>query len=163
MFGCLFESPGNYFGIFFVSNFFIRFEKQNKTPMINQIYHNYSYWEDWKFGFYDQLSGQKKDQKLKSCIDFFNDIDLVKNFMHRVVIEWKYSCEVNFSNPSINKIAYLGQASCSLYDRIPSIVTMEAWILLSKDVQDYSNSIAQSEINYWFLNYKSNQLCIEFI
>jgi hypothetical protein len=145
------------------SNFFITFEKQNKTPMINQIYHNYSFWEDWKYGFYDQISGLKKDEKLNSCINYFNDINLVKQFMSKVINEWKYSCEVNFSNPSINKIAYLGQASCSLYDKIPCLVTMEAWNMLKPEVQAYSNEIAQENINQWFLNYKSNQLCIEFI
>ncbi len=83
--------------------------------------------------------------------------------MNRVLDEWKYSCEHNLSNESLNKIAYLGQAACCLYSEIPSTITMEAWSLLSEGVKDRSNSIALKIIKKWELNNKHIQLCLNII
>lgn len=128
-----------------------------------QLYYPYQLWEDYKFGFYDTISGKIKDEKLKSCLEMFNSEILTTEYMDRVIKEWFYSCRINFTNPSVNKIAYLGQSACSLYNKIPNVVTMEGWGLLTQEVKDRSNSIAEQKIIEWFFNFKTDQLCIDFI
>lgn len=88
---------------------------------------------------------------------------LTKKYMMRVVEEWKYSCEHNLTNESMNKIAYIGQAACCIYGGVPSTVTMEIWSTLPQNVRDRSDEIAKETINYYFTEIKDNQLCLNFI
>lgn len=69
--------------------------------------------------------------------------------MTRVCSEWVFSCEHNLTNSSMNKIAYIGQAACCLYAGVPSTITMEAWSLLDKSVQDKANEIAERVLKKW--------------
>jgi protoheme ferro-lyase len=130
---------------------------------MKRIYHHYKFWEDYPAGFYENMSGSVKEEKIKKVIEMFNSEELTSEFMNRVIDEWKYSCEQNLTNESINKIAYIGQAACCLYDRIPSTVTMEAWSLLSKEVQDRSDKIALEIISKWESQNKFIQLCLNII
>lgn len=130
---------------------------------MKQIFHHYSLWEDFKHGFYDNCSGELKEKNIKKAIDFFNNPKIVDKYMYLVVSTWKYSCEHNLTNPSMNKIAYLGQASLALYDRIPNTVTMHAWNLLNVNTQDTANKIAIKNIEIWNNKNKNIQTCLNII
>ena len=129
----------------------------------NRIYHPWNLWEDYKAGFYDNCSGEEKKQKIDKVIEMFSSAELTEKYMRRVITEWKYSCEHNLTNSSMNKIAYLGQGACCLYASIPSTVTMEAWSKLTKEVQDRSNSIAEKILTEWNNRNKNLQLCLNII
>ena len=129
---------------------------------MNRIYHPYWKWEDYKAGFYDNCSGDKKTILIKSVIEMFSSEELTRTNMYRVQ-EWQYSCEHNLTNISLNRIAYIGQAACCIYASVPSTVTMEAWSLLSKDIQTRSDLIAEEFLNYWLEKNKRIQLCLNFI
>ena len=124
-----------------------------KLENIKQVFYSWDKWEDYPSGFYDNISGKNKIEMIKNVIDFFSDKDTTKKYMDRVINEWPFSCEHNFTNPSINKIAYLGQSSLSLAYGIPSTITMEAWSKVPKEHQQKANEIAESCINEWFKNY----------
>ena len=123
---------------------------------MKRIYHPYWLWEDYKAGFYDNCSGELKKQLIQKGIEMFNSENLTIDNMLRVINEWKYSCEHNLTNESMNKIAYIGQSACCLYSKIPSKATMEIWNKLEKDVQDRSNKIANEVLNIWK---QKNELC----
>ncbi len=129
---------------------------------MNRIYHPYWKWEDFKAGFYDNCSGDKKTILIKSVIEMFSSEELTRTNMYRVQ-EWQYSCEHNLTNISLNRIAYIGQSACCIYASVPSTVTMEAWSLLSKDIQTRSDLIAEEFLNYWLEKNKRIQLCLNFI
>lgn len=129
---------------------------------MKRIYHPYQKWEDYPAGFYDNCSGEEKEQKIQSVLTMFNSEKLTREFMFKVVNEWKFSCEQNLTNESMNHIAYIGQAACCMYDRIPNTVTMEAWSLLTKDVQKRSDMIALEAIGYWKKLNNTIQLCLNF-
>ena len=80
--------------------------------------------------------------------------------MDKVIIEWRYSCEHNLTNDSLNQIAYIGQAACCLYYEIPNVITMEAWNMLTGEVQERSNKIAKQAIDKWNKQNKLIQLCL---
>lgn len=127
---------------------------------MKRIYHPYWLWEDFKHGFYDNASGEVKQRHIDNCLKMFNSERLTKEHMIRVVKEWKFSCEHNLTNESINKIAYIGQAACCLYSGIPSTVTMECWSMLSKEVQERSDKLAIEAIELWKQLNKNIQLCL---
>lgn len=129
---------------------------------MKRIYHHYEMWEDWKCGFYDNCSGEVKAEKIKKVIEMFNSEKLTTEYMYLVIGKWIYSCEHNLTNESLNKIAYIGQAACCLYSQIPSSVTMEAWSMLTKEVQERSNQIAETVLNKWINQNKLHQLCLNF-
>lgn len=128
---------------------------------MKRIYHPFWLWEDFKAGFYDNISGEKKKELSLKVLELFNNPKATKEFMLRVINEWKYSCEHNLTNDSLNKIAYIGQGACCLYAGIPNSITMESWSLLSKDVQKRSDEIAKEVISIWESNNKNIQLCLK--
>lgn len=125
-----------------------------------RVYHHYKLWEDYRAGFYNNCSGSEKELKIKKVLEMFQSKDLTKEYMNRVINEWNYSCEQNFTNSSINKIAYLGQAACCIYAEVPNTVTMEAWSLLDRTDQDTANKIAVETIEKWKEENKNIQLCL---
>ena len=122
----------------------------NKSVDLNRIYHPWNLWEDYKEGFYNNCSGKEKVNYMEKVLEMFNSEKLTKKYMNRVINEWKYSCEHNLTNESINKIAYIGQSAACLYAGVPNTVTMEAWSLLNIDTQERANKIAQECLNNWY-------------
>jgi hypothetical protein len=94
---------------------------------IKRIYHHYEKWEDFKAGFYDNITGNNKEELILKVIELFNNPALTENYMRKVINEWTFSCEHNLSNISLNRIAYIGQAACCLYASVPCTITMNAW------------------------------------
>lgn len=130
---------------------------------MDKIYHHYTLWEDWKAGFYNNISGDAKKEKIQSVLTMFQSKELTNEYMNKVIETWKYSCEQNFTNESINKVAYLGQAACCIYGSVPSTITMEAWSLLDNKTKERSNNIALNTIKKWKLANKNIQLCLKII
>ncbi len=124
---------------------------------MKQIFHPYHLWEDHKNGFYDTQCNDK-DVKFKSVIRMFSSQKTTTKFMDRVIKEWVYSCEHNLSNDSMNKIAYIGQAACCIYDNVPSIITMNAWKHVSIENRMAADEIAKQTINKWMQNQKSKNI-----
>jgi len=120
---------------------------------INRIYHPYNKWEDYKAGFYDNISGKNKQQMINKVIEFFSNQELTERFMCKVVNEWVFSCEHNLSNYSMNRIAYLGQSAVCLFSGVPSTITMEAWNLVDQENRDKADLIAKKIIEEWEVKY----------
>lgn len=127
---------------------------------MKRVYHPFWLWEDFKCGFYDNISGDKKKELSKKVVEMFNSPEKTKYYMMKVINEWKYSCEHNLTNDSLNKIAYLGQGACCLYAGIPNSITMESWSLLTKEVQNESDRIAKEVLTIWENKNKNIQLCL---
>jgi|TARA_R100000656_G_scaffold38651_1_gene32480 hypothetical protein len=127
--------------------------------MNERIYHHYKLWEDHKCGFYNNCSGDGRKEKIQKAVEMFNSERLTREYMDRVIREWKYSCEHNFTNSSLNKIAYIGQAACCLYGEVPNTVTMEAWNMLDRKVQNRSNMIAEEVLSNW-IGQNGIQICL---
>ena len=127
---------------------------------MNRIYHPYHLWEDFKCGFYDNISGEEKKHKISKVIEMFNSEELTLKYMNMVVNDWKYSCEHNLTNESLNKIAYIGQAACCLYGGVPNTITMEAWSMLDKSIHERSDNIANKILLKWIEENKNIQLCL---
>jgi hypothetical protein len=128
---------------------------------MTRIYHPYWLWEDYKAGLYENISGAEKSVRLQKAIEMFNDENLTYQNMNYVIENWKYSCEHNLTNESLNKIAYIGQSACCVYAGVPNSITMEAWSFLSNEVKKRSDLIAKQCIEKWIINNKHIQLCLK--
>jgi hypothetical protein len=116
---------------------------------IKRIYHSWDKWEDYKAGFYNNVSGKDKAEMIEKVIELFTDPVLTRKYMIKVIKDWFFSCEQNLTNNGMNKIAYIGQAACCLYAGIPSTVTMEAWSKVPNDYKVIADSIANDVLKEW--------------
>lgn len=113
-----------------------------------RAFYPYWEWEDHRCGFY-QSSPLGKKENIQKVVGFFSSPKETKKWMEWVTDNWVKSCKQNLTNPSINKIAYLGQAAVCAKFGIPSTVTMEAWSYVPKKYQTIANRIARETINKW--------------
>lgn len=118
-----------------------------KTSNVKRKYHHHDKWEDAKAGMYNNPKSLRKEAD--AIVMYFQDSEKVREYMIKVVTEWKYSCEQNLTNPAMNKIAYLGQASVCMAFGFSRESTMFAWNFLDEATQNKANQIAQDIINYW--------------
>ena len=123
---------------------------------MERIFHPYTLWEDFKNGFYEPHD----EGKIQLVIEMFLSEQKTLESMEYVINNWKYSCEHNLTNQSLNRIAWLGQSACCVYGKVPSKTTMQAWNLLDEQTQNNANKIAQETIDKWFNQNKKIQLCL---
>jgi hypothetical protein len=119
---------------------------------MNRIYHHYEKWEDYKAGFYDNISGKNKSLLVDKVIEMFSNYESTEIYMRKVINEWKYSCEHNLTNNGLNKIAYIGQAACCLYAGVPYQITMNAWNKVDIINRNLADKIAIKIIKEWEKN-----------
>jgi len=122
---------------------------------LNRIYHPYWKWECFKAGFYTSAppDGIDADQAREMYRDFLADIARFEKAMMRVLNEWPHSCEQFLSNPNINRIAWLGQASMCIETGI-SCNFRGGFKLLSTDQQRVANKAAEYVLNIWLIQNK---------
>ena len=116
---------------------------------MERIYHPWDKWEDHKHGLYDNVSGKVRDDLEKKVFYLFENESVCREFMFRVVNEWRDSCEHNLTNNSMNRIAYIGQSACCLYGGVPATITMDCWSSLDKSVRDRADEIAKEVLSFW--------------
>jgi len=134
-----------------------------KQILFKRIFHPYWLWEDFKNGFYDNPEIKNKEENIRNVLEMFSSVELTEYWMNYVIDNWKYSCEHNLTNYSLNRIAWLGQSACCCFANIPSTVTMEAWSLLDSNTQSMADNIATITIQKWELKNKNLQLCLNFM
>lgn len=123
---------------------------------MKQIFHPWDKWEDYKHGFYDNISGRDKKEMIKKVVEMFTDSELTEICMRKVAKEWVFSCEHNLTNLNMNRIAYLGQAACCIFAGIPCSITIEAWNLVPDEKRKIADSIADKIIKEWEVKYAEN-------
>lgn len=126
---------------------------------MNRIFHRYENWEDWPEGFYSS-AGKNKDELIEKVVEMFSSELLTREFMEKALEMWPNSMEHNLTNPSMNQIAYLGQAACCIYAKVPSTVTMNAWSKVPEQHRKKADQIAKELINNW--KTKPVQSCLKF-
>ena len=120
----------------------------DKKKHKNQLFYSYNQWEDYQFGMYEEEQKGRKN-RVDRAILMLSDEYMCRLFMKKVCNEWIISCKQNFTNPQMNKIAWLGQAAWCLYAGIHEDETREAWSLITQSDRDRANAIAEECIQEW--------------
>lgn len=115
---------------------------------MTRVYHPWSKWEDFRHGFYGGKD-YPKDGTLELYAGLLRDTTRFETALKTIISEWKYSCEHNLTNEAMNRIAYLGQASCALVYNVPHNVCMGGFNLLTSDEQIAANALAEKYLNLW--------------
>ena len=119
---------------------------------MKKVFYHYKKWEDHKHGMF-RTTCENEEQKVQSCVDLLCNLPALNEYMRIVSTEWKYSSEINLSNRSRNRQAWLGQAACCKYCEAPEYVTKKAWKLLTDEQREKANFVADRIISEWESSY----------
>ena len=119
---------------------------------MKQKFHRYELWEDWQNGLYrDRSANENRDvTNAKQCL---GDPVTCNEMMRQVIRDWPIACEVNLTNRSRNRRAWLGQACCCLFANCPEFTTKLAWHSLQDSQRVEANAIATAVIRDWEIEY----------
>jgi len=127
----------------------------------NRIFHTYEKWECHKAGFY---ATTKEDMTKTECEEeyrkFLSDIPKFEATLEKIITEWKNSCEHYLTNSSMNRIAWLGQASACYALGIPSSYR-GGFFLLTEAEQEAANQSALKYLNKWLAENKRKEVTME--
>lgn len=117
---------------------------------MKRIWHPWNKWECFKNGFYNSCLdiNMTKEEAQKQYYIFLSNSIQFENALKKVIKEWKYSCEHFLTNKSINRIAWLGQASIAQAKGLPA-EARGGFNLLSKEQQNKADSLAEKYLNIW--------------
>lgn len=131
------------------------------TSDSSRIFHTYDKWECHRAGFYASTKeGMTKKQCEEFYAEFLSDSDRFRKSLHGVVTEWKNSCEHYLTNSSMNRIAWLGQASVCYESGIPSCFC-SGFNLLSDRQQLAANNNALDFLNSWLKDHGFEAVTLE--
>jgi hypothetical protein len=89
-----------------------------------------------------------REGRLQSYAEFLRDLPRFAKALERVLMEWPIACEQFLSNESINRIAWLGQASMCLETGVPRKYRA-GFMRLSVQEQRRANATAQQALTRW--------------
>lgn len=115
----------------------------------NRVFHTFDKWECHKAGLYaTSKEGVKKEEGEREYAVFLTDMPRFKKALGKVISEWQHSCEHYLTNASMNRIAWLGQASACYDTGLPASYR-SGFSLLSEEQQLKANSAALEYLNIW--------------
>lgn len=112
-------------------------------------FHTYDKWECYKAGFYNTtVEGMTKEECQVAYKAFLSDIPRFEKALKHIINRWTHSCEHYLTNPAMNRIAWLGQASACHAMKIPSTFR-SGFSLLTQEEQEAANKSALKYLNIW--------------
>lgn len=121
---------------------------------MKRIFHPWNKWECYKAGFYSTSIDISSDEAKIIYRDFLSDLNRFEIALKKVIREWKFSCEHFLSNPSLNKIAWLGQASACIEIGLPSKFR-SGFSLMNINQQRAANNLAYRYYLIWKSEYNN--------
>jgi len=127
--------------------------RTTNTSDDNRVFHTFDKWECYKAGFYNTTPPEdmKKDQCELEYARFLSNDDEFRGALNHIITEWKHSCEHYLTNKSMNRVAWLGQASLCYAKKIPSTFR-GGFYLLTPEQQNIANNTACEYLNKWLKN-----------
>ena len=122
---------------------------------MKRIWHPWTTWECFRAGFYETTFELPAEDAKRAYAEFLRDTPRFEAALKRVISEWPRSCEHFLSNESINRIAWLGQASMCIATRIPSVYR-GGFKLLPNDEQRIANATAAKYLSKWLKEYAAH-------
>ena len=118
-----------------------------------RIFHTWDKWECYPAGLYDKKPKDKSlsdDDCRNEYASFLRDLEAFEIALSHVITEWTNSCEHYLTNESMNRIAWLGQASMCYAKSIPAVFK-GGFVRLSEQEQEDANLLALKYLNKWLV------------
>lgn len=127
--------------------------RTTNTSDPTRIFHTFDKWECAKAGFYSSRppDGMTKTECENEYAVFLSNTPEFRKALRGVVKDWKRSCEHYLTNKSMNRIAWLGQASMC-YAKGISSEFRAGFNLLSEDQQNTANQTAYKTLKKWLVD-----------
>jgi hypothetical protein len=121
--------------------------------LIDQFFCHYSRLEEYQAGMWRRVPSREFAQMVAGARSFMMDTGKFSEAMGDVCREWENSCKVNFTDASINPVAWLGQAAVCKATGIPERCTRGAWMELPDEARVKANASAKRHIEAWRKEY----------
>lgn len=105
-------------------------------------------WEDYKNGMYSNSLNDLETLKQKS-IDLLSNDNLFFEKALEMIFKWPVCADYNLSNTSLNRRAWIGQATCNYVHFVPEIITRLSWSELSEQEKLKANFKANKIIKIY--------------
>lgn len=126
-----------------------------------RIFHTYDKWECAKSNFYKSTHETlSADEAKQAYAKFLGNDNEFRKATESVISEWVNSCEHYLTNKSMNRIAWMGQASAAYAKGLPSVFC-SGFNLLTEEQQLKANQIALEAINKWMRQNNRTELTME--
>lgn len=120
---------------------------------MKRIYHP---WWDWEcLKMYESYCEETSGQSIKMYAEFLKDLPRFEKALQRVLKEWPISCEQFLSNESMNRIAWLGQASLCIETGIPCFYR-GGFKIMSEEEQHLADKMALKYLRIWINDKKQD-------
>jgi hypothetical protein len=116
---------------------------------MTRLYHPWHLWEDYQHNFYGGASEYQREDTHALYASLLKEIPRFEQALTTIINEWKYSCEHNLTHSGMNRVAYLGQASCALVYKVPHSVCMGGYNLLTDEEKRDADATAQKYLDLW--------------
>ena len=123
---------------------------------MKRLYFPYWLWEDYKAGLYNlttEYNEVETEELANMAKELLCNSEAFLMVALKVISEWKHAAKVNLSNPSRNRQAWIGQASCCYVLKIPEYITKFGWRSMTMEQQAEANRVADVAINKWEATY----------
>lgn len=112
---------------------------------MEQIYHKYTDWEDYKNGMFDSSSSDR-DQMISKSVLLLSNPDEFFKVSSLVLNNWTISADVNLSNVHSNRRSWVGQSACSFSHGCNEQLTRSAWSMMAYNDRNNANLVADKII-----------------
>lgn len=124
---------------------------------MNRIYHPYDKWECYRHNFFGGMMNYVKDDSLTMYASLLKDLKKFEHALSIIIRDWPMSCEHNLTNEGLNRIAWLGQASCALVYQVPAEVSRGGYNLLTPEEQQAADAMAKKYLDIWLEKYEHSK------
>jgi hypothetical protein len=114
---------------------------------MKQIYAPYTEWEDYKNGMYTLTT--PIDSDIIKGAELLANENLFFKTAFNVITNWVVATNVNLSNNSCNKQAWIGQATCCYLYGNNELTTRKSWAMLTDEQRYRANLIADKIVNIY--------------
>jgi len=134
------------------------------NKVIERVYYTWDEWECYPAGFFDEHppKGMTFDDCQNKYAEFLRNLSLFRKAGYKVLNKWKNSCEHNLTNGSMNRIAWMGQASMCIEYGISSKFR-GGYHLLTDAEKLAADSTSLKIINYWMFLHGGELYTLETI
>lgn len=116
---------------------------------MTKVFANHELWEDSKSGLYDLPSVKDDPYQILMSAKLLSTPHEFFNVAMMMIDSWPVAAQVNLSNKSRNRQAWLGQASCCYDCGAREHQVKEAWHTLNNEQQKAANDVADEVIAIW--------------
>lgn len=114
---------------------------------MKQFFIHYERWEDYNAGMY--TTRRPNNQHVIFSYNLLRDSEKFYVAGKNMITDWPISTKVNLTNPSINKKAWIGQASCFYIHGSTEEETILAWWMMREEERTNANNVALNIIEEW--------------